>query len=95
MAKKQRRDLGGLIDLKERKEVNNARAVAKKKKADQSAATKQDDAAEKLKVFSFRMRPSAKQQFAILAKELGMKEQDLIAEALNDLFSKHGKPPIG
>jgi hypothetical protein len=33
-------------------------------------------------------------QFTMLAAELGLQRQDLLREALNDLFQKHGKPPI-
>jgi hypothetical protein len=33
-------------------------------------------------------------QFTILAAELGLQRQDLLREALNDVFVKHGKPPI-
>ena len=33
-------------------------------------------------------------QFTTLAAELGLQRQDLLREALNDLFQKHGKPPI-
>ena len=33
-------------------------------------------------------------QFTILAAELGLLRQDLLREALNDVFVKHGKPPI-
>lgn len=33
-------------------------------------------------------------QFTILAAELGLQRQDLLRQALNDLFIKHGKPPI-
>lgn len=33
-------------------------------------------------------------QFTTLAAELGMKRQDLVREALNDVFIKYGKPPI-
>lgn len=33
-------------------------------------------------------------QFTILAAELGMQRQDLLREALNDIFVKRGKPPI-
>jgi len=33
-------------------------------------------------------------QFTILAAELGLQRQDLLREALNDIFVKHGKPPI-
>lgn len=33
-------------------------------------------------------------QFGVLSAELGIAKQDLLREALNDLFKKHGKPPI-
>lgn len=33
-------------------------------------------------------------QFGVLAAETGRSKQDLLNEALNDLFAKHGKPPI-
>ena len=33
-------------------------------------------------------------QFTTLAAELGLHRQDLLREALNDIFIKHGKPPI-
>ena len=33
-------------------------------------------------------------QFTTLAAELGLQRQDLLREALNDVFIKHGKPPI-
>lgn len=33
-------------------------------------------------------------QFTTLAAELGAGRQELLREALNDLFEKHGKPPI-
>jgi hypothetical protein len=33
-------------------------------------------------------------QFTTLAAELGLQRQDLLREALNDIFVKHGKPPI-
>lgn len=33
-------------------------------------------------------------QFTMLAAELGLQRQDLLREALNDVFIKHGKPPI-
>jgi hypothetical protein len=37
---------------------------------------------------------AAYRQFGVLAAELGVNKQDLLREALNDLFVKHGKPPI-
>lgn len=33
-------------------------------------------------------------QFGVLAAELGVDKRELLREALNDLFVKHGKPPI-
>ena len=33
-------------------------------------------------------------QFTTLAAELGLQRQELLREALNDLFVKHVKPPI-
>ncbi len=33
-------------------------------------------------------------QFTTLAAALGLQRQDLLREALNDVFIKHGKPPI-
>ena len=33
-------------------------------------------------------------QFTTLAAELGLQLQDLLREALNDVFVKHGKAPI-
>jgi len=33
-------------------------------------------------------------QFTTLAAELGLQRRALLREALNDVFVKHGKPPI-
>ena len=33
-------------------------------------------------------------QFGMLAAERGLEKRELLREALNDLFMKHGKPPI-
>lgn len=38
--------------------------------------------------------PATYRQFGMLAAELGMTKQELLREALNDLFMKHGKPPV-
>lgn len=42
----------------------------------------------------FQLPAAAKKQLAILAIELETTQQELLSEALNDLFRKHGKPPI-
>ncbi|BBL77523.1 ribbon-helix-helix domain-containing protein [Methylomagnum ishizawai] len=38
--------------------------------------------------------PPAYRQFGVLAAELGVDKRELLREALNDLFRKHGKAPI-
>jgi hypothetical protein len=40
------------------------------------------------------INPEARKQLRILAAELDVKQQDLIAEAINLLFKHHGKSPI-
>lgn len=42
----------------------------------------------------FHMPEAAKKQLAMLAIEAETTQQALLSEALNDLFKKHGKPPI-
>lgn len=41
-----------------------------------------------------QLRPEANQQFEILKAELGTSGKKLMAEALNLLFKKHGKPEV-
>jgi hypothetical protein len=38
--------------------------------------------------------PAVYRQFGVLAAELGLDKRELLREALNVLFRKHGKPPI-
>jgi hypothetical protein len=45
-------------------------------------------------LISAMFEPAAYRQFGMLSAELGVAKQDLLREALNDLFKKHGKPPI-
>jgi len=40
------------------------------------------------------INPEARKQLRILAAELDVKQQDLVADAINLLFKKHGKQPI-
>ena len=42
----------------------------------------------------FQLPAAAKKQLAMLAIETDTTQQALLSEALNDLFRKHGKPPI-
>jgi hypothetical protein len=45
-------------------------------------------------VISMRLRRDAWKQVKIAAVERGTTARDLMIEALNDWFTKHGKPPI-
>lgn len=47
------------------------------------------------KMIAAPVDPAARQQLKVLAAELDRKVEDLIREALRDLFTKHGKPAIG
>ncbi len=40
------------------------------------------------------LEPEAHKQLKLLAVEQGQTVEDLMREALSDLFRKHGKPPI-
>ena len=43
---------------------------------------------------TLRLSPPAWSQLKHLAVDLGVPAHDLLLEAVNDLFRKHGKPPI-
>jgi hypothetical protein len=45
-------------------------------------------------LISGMFEPAVYRQFGVLAAELGIDKRELLREALNDLFVKHGKPPI-
>ena len=68
------------------------RKANKERQAVRPAPKKTPDA--HLKPAMFRIRPAAKKQFAIMATELDMKQQELMAEAMNLVFVKYGKDPI-
>lgn len=44
--------------------------------------------------FTSRCELDAERQFKAMARELGKKQQALLAEALNFLFKKYGKPEV-
>jgi Antitoxin-like ribbon-helix-helix len=46
------------------------------------------------KMIAAPVDPAARQQLKVLAAELDRKGEDLIREAIRDLFTKYGKPPI-
>jgi hypothetical protein len=43
---------------------------------------------------TLRLTPAAWRQLKYLAIDTGRPAHDLLVEAVNDLFRKHGKPPI-
>lgn len=85
MAEKKPLDLSALVASKEAKVQKATTPKAKTKKPTTTKA---------MKIAAFRVKVDAKKQFGILAKELDMLEQDLIAEAMNMVFEKYGKDPI-
>jgi hypothetical protein len=46
------------------------------------------------KMIAAPIDPAAHRQLKMLAAETGQKAEELIREALRDLFTKYGKPPI-
>ena len=46
------------------------------------------------KMIAAPVDPAARQQLKMLSAELDRKAEDLMREALRDLFTKYGKPPI-
>lgn len=52
------------------------------------------DGSEKRKGQTLRLTPGAWKQLKHLATDLGKPAHDLLLEAVNDLFTKYGKPPI-
>jgi hypothetical protein len=48
----------------------------------------------KQRIVAMRLRQDAWKQVKIAAVERGTTAHDLMVEALNDWFTKHGKPPI-
>ena len=46
------------------------------------------------KMIAAPVDPAARQQLKVLAAELDRKAEDLVREALRDLFVKYGKPAI-
>ncbi len=47
-----------------------------------------------MKAKTFFLNPSAMRQLKQLALDQGTSEQDILVQALNDMFRKHGKPEV-
>jgi hypothetical protein len=59
-----------------------------------SAGTYRAATREGKKMIAAPVDPAAHRQLKVLAAETGQKAEELIREALRDLFVKHGRPPI-
>jgi hypothetical protein len=59
-----------------------------------SAASHKRPSRHGLKVISGHFDPAVSKQLRLLALERDSNVQALLAEAINDLFAKHGKSPI-
>lgn len=59
-----------------------------------SAGASRESAEETYKKTGVQMRPEAHTQLKKLALDLGMKDRECLAAALNLLFTKHGKEPV-
>jgi len=82
MTKGKRQSLGSMFSV-----------PAGQDKAEQAPDGKRPDRVGKKQTI-FHLPEAAKKQLAILAIETETTQQALLSEALNDLFKKHGKPPI-
>jgi hypothetical protein len=80
MTKAKRKDLGGLFDSKPPEKA----IATKEKRPDREGKS----------TTIFQVPEPAKKQLAYLAIDESTTQQALLIEALNDLFSKYGKPPI-
>ena len=59
-----------------------------------SRPTTQQPSRQGTKTIAGHFQPQASKQFKQLALDLDSNVQELLREAINDLFRKHGKPPI-
>ncbi|MBE9128713.1 MULTISPECIES: ribbon-helix-helix domain-containing protein [unclassified Coleofasciculus] len=59
-----------------------------------SASANEDKSTEQRKGQTLRLSIGAWKQLKHLAADLGKPVHDLLIEAVNDLFSKYGKPPV-
>jgi len=69
------------------------RPTAPKQAAAETASIARPDR-EGRKPMPFWTTEAAKKQLRMMAAEMDTSQQDLMTEALNLLFQKHGKPPI-
>ncbi len=89
---------GDLSDLQINSKETTSRSASKKMSSRSGNSTKWEEADISVLVGkNFLIKPEAAQMFNVLAAESGYGKSagpELMAEALNMLFKKHGKPPV-
>lgn len=95
MSRTRRAELGttGVFAKDETAKPQPRPKAAKKSAAAPTKATPRPDR-EGRAPLPFWTTVAAKRQLRILAAELDTSQQALLTDALNNLFTKHGKPPI-
>jgi predicted HicB family RNase H-like nuclease len=76
-----------------RKPTSLSDVMAKKQTASQPASEPSSDS-EALRTLTLRLKPIVHDQLREMAFTARKSQHSLLMEALNDLFQKHGKPPI-
>jgi hypothetical protein len=69
-------------------------AVMAKKSAAATAEPAPSDGGGAIRTLTLRLKPIVHDQLREMAFTARRSQHDLLMEALNDLFQKHGKPPI-
>jgi hypothetical protein len=90
----QRKSIAGAVRQAAQGEQPPARTPEPEARAPASARPYRAATREGKKMIAAPVDPAAHRQLKMLAAESGRKAEDLIREALRDLFTKHGKPPI-
>jgi hypothetical protein len=90
----QRKSIAGAIRQAAQGEPVPAPVLPSEPRATPAARPYRAATREGKKIIAAPVDPAAHRQLKILAAETGEKVEELIREALRDLFIKHGKPPI-
>jgi hypothetical protein len=90
----QRKSIAGAVRQAAQGEQLPAKAPEPEARAPATARPYRAATREGKKMIAAPVDPAAHRQLKMLAAETGQKAEELIREALRDLFTKHGKPPI-
>lgn len=90
----QRKSIAGAIRQAAQGEQSLAAAPEPESRASTAPKPYRAATREGKKMIAAPVDPAAHRQLKMLAAESGQKAEELIREALRDLFTKYGKPPI-